>query len=284
MDITYKGLSLGDDTHYIATSIDGWESRPEITNGSTPHPRRLGSRVGGLSAVKRVVSIDFEIVGDAESSNLTTLPKYRLQQVMGLDDGESPLLIDLEYDSAPEIIFARVTAFTMPTVRNYGRRAQAFIEWTATDPRKYSVNESRATTGLPVALRGIPYPITYGRYADMITPDNRGEAIVQNIGNSHSPATYRIVGPVSNPTITVETGRKGATRRIQFNVNLVSGEVLTATSTDGSVFVGGARRQGITSGALLEDMEVPPGTSTVALGGTGGSSASLSVSWRDANL
>lgn len=282
MDITYKGLSLGDDTNYLATGIDGWESRPEITNGSTPHPRRLGSRVGGLSSVKRVVTIDFEILGDPQDNYLTTLPKRKLASIMALDDDESPLMLDLGYGIPPEIIFARVTSFTVTTERGYGRKQPAFIEWTATDPRRYSINVSEAVTGLPVAVRGVPYPITYGRYPDMITPANRGEAVVQNIGNSPTPATFRIVGPVNTPTVTV-AGKRGP-RRIQFNVNLVSGEVLTASTADGSVTVGGAARQGLTSGALLEDMEVPAGTSTVALGGSGSSAARLTVSWRDANL
>lgn len=282
MNITYKGLALGDDTNYLATGIDGWESRPEITNGSTPNPRRLGSRVGGLSAVKRVVSIDFEILGDPKDAFLTTGPKKALTRVMAIDDDESALIVDLDYGIEPELIYARVTAFNMPTNKGYGRRQACFIEWTATDPRRFSISQSRSTTGLPVPLRGIPYPITYGRYAETVTPDNRGEAIVQNLGNSHTPATYRITGPVRNPTVTVGTRNK--LKRIQFNVTLANGEVLTADSTDGSVMIAGARRQGITSGALLEDMEVPPGTSTVALGGVGSTSASLTVYWRDANL
>lgn len=283
MDITYKGLSLGDDTEYLVTSIDGWESRPEITNGSTPYPRRLGSWVGGLSSVKRVVSMDFQIIPSAANNYLTTVAKQRLSSVMALDDNESPLMVSLDYGIPPEIIFARVTAFDAPTTRGYGRTQNVFIEWTAADPRRYSLSTNSAQTGLPVAVRGVPYPITYGRYpADLITPANRGEAIIQNIGNAWTPATFTIVGPVTNPTITV-AGKNGP-RRIQFNLNLAAGEQLTAHTVDGSVHVGGAERQGITSGALMEDLELPAGTSTVALGGSGSGAARLTVTWRDANL
>lgn len=283
MDLTFKGLSLGDESDYLIKNIDGWEDRPETTNGSTPHPRRLGSWVGGLSSVKRVVSIDLQILGRADDSNQTTIPKRKLSQTFAMDDEESPLMLDLGYGISPEMIYARVTAFDMPTVRGYGRIQPALVEFTATDPRRYSINTNTAQTGLPVPLRGINYPITYGRYAEYITPGNRGEAVIQNIGNAPAPPTYRIVGPVRNPIISV-SGPKNFRRRIQFNVNLAAGEVLVAQPAYGTVTVDGAARRGITSGALIEDMEVPSGTSTVALGGSGSTNASLTVSWRDANL
>lgn len=280
--MTFNGLSLGDGSDYLITNIDGWEDRPETTNGSTPHPRRLGSWVGGLSSVKRVVTVDLKILATRQD-NLTTIPKSLLTRALAMNDEESPLVLDLGYGIPTEQIFARVTAFDMPTVRGYGREQPALVEFTATDPRRYSIQVNSAQTGLPVALRGNAYPIAYGRYAEQITPENRGEAVVQNIGNSPATATYRIVGPVKNPTITVN-GPKGFRRRIQFNVNLASGEVLYAQSAYGSVEVGGSARRGITTGALMEDMEVPSGTSTVALGGAGSTNAKLTVSWRDANL
>lgn len=282
MDMTFKGLSLGDNSNYLITNIDGWEDRPETTNGSTPHPRRLGSWVGGLSSVKRVVTVDLTVLGDRTNDNLTTLPKRNLSKAFAMDDNESPLMLDLGYGLDPEIIFARVTAFGLPTTRGYGQQQHASVEFTATDPRRYSIQTNTATTGMPVPLRGEAYPIAYGRYTQEVTPRDRGEAIVQNIGNSPSPATYQIVGPTQNPTVTV-MGSGGYQRRIQFNVNLASGEVLIGQSANGTVTVGGAERRGITSSALMEDMDIPAGVSTVRLGGSG-SSAKLTVSWRDANL
>lgn len=283
MEMTFNGLSLGDESNYLITGIDGWEGRSETTNGSTPYPRRLGSWVGGLSSVKRVVSVDLEILSDRNTDNLTTVPKRNLSRACAMADEETPLMLDLGYGMQPEMIFARVTALTIPTSKGYGQRQIAMLEFTASDPRRYSIQTNTATAGIPVPLRGNTYPITYGRYAQVITPDNRGEAVVQNIGNAPSPPTFRIVGPVRNPTITV-AGEKGYRRRIQFNLNLAAGEALVATPATGTVTVDGTARRGIASGALIEDMELPAGTSTVALGGTGSNTAKLTVSWRDANL
>ena len=281
MDMTFKGLSLGDDSNYVITSIDGWEDRPETTNGSTPYPRRLGSWVGGLSATKRVVTVDLEILGDT-SSYLTTTPKRALARALAMDDVESPLVLDLGYGIAPEQIFARVTAFSMPTVKGYGQRQSASIEFTATDPRRYSLNYNSAVTGLPTPIRGVEYPIQYGKYTAVLTPSNRGEAVLQNLGNAEAPAIYRITGPSPQPSITVTNG--GHVRRTYFNLPLAPGEVLQIDTGAGLVTVNGAVRNGITAGALVEDLGLPAGQCAVALGGAGSAQTSLSVMWRDANL
>lgn len=282
MDMTFKGLSLGDGSDYLITHIDGWEGRPETTNGSTPRPRRLGSWVGGLSSVKRVVTVDLEILS-RPTDNLTTVPKYNLSRAMAMDDEESPLVLDLGYGIDKEQIFARCTAFDLATTKGYGQRQRALLEFTATDPRRYSIQTNYAKSGFPVALRGANYPISYGPYAQVITPGSNGESVVQNIGNAPTPGTFQIVGPVSDPVVNI-SGPKGYKRRIQFRVTLARGETLTADSATDVITVGRTVRRGITTGALLTQMELPSGTSTVKVTGGGDGSGSHTVSWRDANL
>ena len=279
--MTFKGLSLGDGSDYVITSIDGWEDRPETTNGSTPYPRRLGSWVGGLSSVKRVISVDLEILSST-SDNLTTIPKRNLAKATAMDNVESPLVLDLGYGITPELVYARVTAFTLPTTKGYGRQQSASIEFTATDPRRYSLQVNSARTGLPTPVRGEPYPITYGKYSAVLTPSNRGEALLQNLGNAETPAVYQVVGPSPQPSITLTNGSH--VRRTYFNLPLAAGEVLRIDTKEGLVTVNGAVRNGITSGALVEDLGIPPGQSSVVLGGAGNDQTSLSVTWRDANL
>lgn len=283
MLIRFKGLDLGDDGDYIVTAIDGWESRPEVTNGSAPRPHSLGSWVGGLGSQKRVISLSLQIPGLLSDNNQTTIPKARLRQVMGLDEEESPLLIGLDYGSLPEEINVRVTSFDMPTRKNYGRLQEAVIEFTATDPRKYSTGTYTATTGLPTPPRAINYPITYGTFPGELPPAARGEATLENLGNAPAPAVYKVTGPSPAPTITL-TLPNGKQKRTQFNTPLAAGEVLEAHTATGIVTVSGARRSGQTSGALVTQLEVPPGKSTVTLGGQGSDQTSLTVSWRDANL
>lgn len=281
MLVTFKGLNLGDGGDYVITGLDGWESRPEVTNGSSPRPHSLGSWVGGMGAQKRVVTIDLEILGLESDNYQTTIPKRKLRQIAGLSQTEEELLIGLEYGDTPEVIFARITDLAMPTRQGYGKRATAILEFTATDPRKYSTGIYTATTGVAVQSRAIAYPITYGTFPETLTPSQRGEAITENLGNAPSPAIYKITGPSPQPIITV-TYPDGKQKRTQINVPLAAGEVMTVDTANGMVNVGGANRSGQTSGAIISQLEIPPGQSTVTL--SGGGDATLTVQWRDANL
>lgn len=283
MLIRYKGLNLGDGGDYIVTALEGWESRPETTNGSMPRPQSLGSWVGGLGSQKRVITLDLDILGSAENGWKTTVPKRNLRAVMGLDEEESELLVNLEDGSPPEVANVRVTSFNMPTRSSYDYRAQAFIEFTATDPRKYSNSFYHATTGLPTKSRAVNYPIAYGAFAGELGAATRGEAKLENLGNAMAPAIFKVTGPSPAPVITL-TYPNGKQKRTQFNTPLAAGEVLEAHTDTGIVTVSGATRSGQTSGALVTQLEIPPGLSTVTLGGTGSDETSLTVSWRDATL
>lgn len=283
MLVQFKGLDLGDGSDYIVTALDGWESRPETTNGSAPRPHSLGSWVGSLGSQKRVITLSVKIPGLLSDGNQTTVPKAKLRHVMGMDDDESPLLIGLDYGMTYEIANVRVTSFDMPTKKGYGQLQEAFIEFTATDPRKYSNGMYKATTGLPTTSRANLYPLTYGMFPIQPTGANRGEAAVENLGNAPTPVVYRITGPSPQPTITV-TYPNGKQKRTIFNTPLAANEVLEADTVTGLVTVGGGVRSGQTSGALVQHLEIPPGLSTVTLGGLGSDATSLSAAWRDATL
>lgn len=282
MEVSFKGLRMNVDNNYLIVEIDGWEGMPDVTNGSSPRPTRNGSVLGGLTSPDRVITLTMDILGDPENDYLTTVPKRKLRQVMTLNDVESELKIDLGYGEDPEIVFARVTALEMPTGAGFGHMQRVVIEFTATDPRRYSPVINTARTGLPTPVRGVQYPIPYGRYATVLTPENRGEAVLQNLGNSETTAVYKITGPSPKPSITVTNG--GHVRRTYFNLALAAGEVLVVSTADGKVTINGAARYGIASGALVEDLGLPSGQCSVKLGGTGTTQTSLSIAWRDANI
>jgi hypothetical protein len=223
------------------------------------------------------------IPGLLSDGNRTTIPKAKLRQAMGLDDTEQPLLIGLDYGSTPELANVRVTAFEMSTNKGYGTLQRAVIEFTATDPRKYSNGIYKATTGLPTTSRANLYPLTYGLFPTPPTSVDRGEAAVENLGNAPTPVVYKITGPSPQPMITV-TYPNGRQKRTIFNTPLATNEVLEADTATGVVTVGGGVRTGQTTGALVQHLELPPGLSTITLGGLGSDKTSLSATWRDANL
>lgn len=282
MEVTYRGLQINLANNYLIVEIDGWEDLPSVTNGSAPKPTRNGSQLGGLTSPNRVITLTLDVLGDPMNGHETTVPKYKLRKVMTMHDDEQPLLVDLGFGIEPEIAFVRVTALEMPTSRGYGHKQRVVIEFTATDPRRYSPKQYTARTGLPTPVRGTLYPLSYGRYPEVLVPEHRGEAVLQNLGNFEAPAIYRLTGPARTPSVTVVNGK--SIHRTHFNVDLAANEILVADTAKGTVTVKGAARNGITSGALVEDLGLPPGQCTVKLGGTGNSSTSLAVSWRDANL
>jgi hypothetical protein len=239
--------------------------------------------VGGLGSQKRVITVALTIPGLASDGYRTTIPKAKLRQVMGLDDEESPLLIGLDYGMTAEIANVRVTSFDLPTRKGYGQLQEAFIEFTATDPRKYSNGIYKATTGLPSTSRANLYPLTYGTFPLQPTEAQRGEAAVENLGNAPTPVVYKITGPSPQPNITV-TYPNGKQKRTIFNTPLANNEVLEADTATGVVTVGGGVRTGQTTGALVQHLEIPPGQSIVTLGGLGSDKTSLSATWRDATL
>lgn len=281
MIVDFKGLNLGDDGDYIVDEINGWEGRPEVVNGSVPRPRHNGSVRGALLAHKRVITLDLTIPLDPATGS-TTLPKQKLREVMGIDDEETELRVGLDYGSAPEIVWARVTSFDIPTQKGYGRQQRAFIEWTATDPRRYSETPYVAETGLKTRPSGQTYPMT-GTFAYAGAPGKPGAFQALNAGNAETMPLFTIRGPISNPSIFIQDDK--GRRVIRFELTLAASETLTVNTSTGAVFIGkDTDRFDKARGALVEDMYLRPGVSTVGLTGSSTANPLLKMVWRDANL
>jgi phage-related protein len=127
------------------------------------------------------------------------------------------------------------------------------------------------------------YPLTYPFSYPQLQAGG-GPQTVTNDGNAPTPPVYTIAGPATSPGITIADS--AGSRRIVFNLQLAAGEqlvidVLNRTVTLG---VGGASRYGFSSGVPIENLYLLPGTSTISLDGTGDSTTSLTVAYRDADI
>ncbi|WP_159702646.1 hypothetical protein [Arthrobacter sp. 18067] len=282
MQVKFKGLNLGDDTGiYFIQSIDGWEDRPDIVNGSAPRSRRNGSMIGGLLASKRVITMDLDIASDPANGHTTTMPKRQLRKAMVIDDEEHELYVDLGYGIEPEIAFVRVTNFDMPTMPGNVQLAHATIEFVATDPRRYSPSLHTVSSGLQTRAPAVAYPITYpAQYSTALT--NPGEAQAINTGTDPSSPVFTINGPVSQPSITLVDGE--GVRTTRFNLSIGLGEALTVDTNEGSVRLNATPLNGADRGALIEELTLRPGLTTVRFRGSGNSNASLVTQWRDATM
>lgn len=286
MLVDFKGLNLADDVNYIVTSLDGWESRPEVVNGSVPRARRHGSVRGSLLAYKRVISVSILIPSQTTDGNTTTKAKADLMRAMSLDDEESPLRIGLDYGSPITLAYVRVTAFDMPTVKGYGQLATANIEFTATDPRRYSDQNYTATGGLRTRPPGKPYPqvAIAGRFTYTGGTGTAGSYSISNDGNADSVPRFTIKGPINNPSITIQDNKDR--RKVWFAVSLTASERLTIDPSQGLVKEGSKDRYAQVRGAIVEDLYFRPGISTISFGGSSSSPSDprLTTTWRDATI
>jgi len=281
MLVRFNGLDLADETKFLITGISGWDDMPDIVSGSVVRPRRHGSWPGGVLATKRVVTIDLMLLPDPETGTVTETLRA-LRKAMALDEIERPLTMDLDYDLGVEEINARVSSFMLPLTSGYGSTRTAHIEFTATDPRRYTAVWTTKSFGTRTRTVVPSYPIKYPKgYTQYGKP---GNLTLINEGHIDTPPILRIRGPIQTPSITI-TDAKG-TRKISFDAFVATGKELVIDVQNGTAKQGSLNFYGDTRGALLEDMTLRPGVSTIHFAGTGNSSqnARLQVEWRSASL
>lgn len=282
MLMKFNNLDLADESKYLITGLSGWDDMPELITGSAVRPRRHGSWPGGVLAPKRVVAIDLEVLADRENGNTNTEALLALRKAMAISDEEKPLTIDLDYGLGVEEINARVTSLILPMTPGYSQRRMASIEFTATDPRRYAKAWNSKTWGTrtrtPVPVYPVKYPKPY------VTYSAPGDLSAVNEGTVETPPKFRIRGPITNPSITVKDSK--GTRKISFALSLSSRQELVIDVQAGTARVGATSFYGDTRGALLEDMFLRPGLSTIHFSGTGNGAqnARLTAEWRSAYL
>lgn len=229
---------------------------------------RNGSWLGRLGSSKRVVTIDLLIVGQGDYGN--TMARNALRNLYSDGIEEFELYMDLGYGNPPEVIYCRVTAMDMNLSQGYGRKQEARIEFTATDPRRYRAAQRLATTGSPALAQGFSMPMTYGvRAQAAASPTATTSTVVTNDGTAPADVTYSLAG--SSMSVT---GPDGVTLSIRFPV---AGPITINT------FLGLATSNGrditaLAIGASVKSLHLLPGTSTVT--GEGG----VTLTWQDASV
>lgn len=283
MLVTFNGVDLGDESRYSVQSIDGLDSLPDLTIGTTPRPRRNGSWLGGKLSQKRVITIQVDVLGDPDDEYRTTRPFLALQRACEVADYELPLNFDLGFGEPPIMVYASVTAFDAPRGINYALGRSVTVEFTCTDPNKYAGVAQIKSTPPPVRPAATPYGAAYG-FAHSMGTGLSGAFLATNAGNSNSQVVYTITGPVTRPAITLTDGQ--GTRRTDFNLTLAASDRLVIDTAVNRLELNGADRFGSSSGALITDLFFRPGDTTVAFTAEAvpdENPGSLSAEWRDAS-
>lgn len=283
MRIAFNGLEMGDDSLYNVNSIEGLDSLPDLTIGIAPKPRRHGSWLGGKLAQKRVITMNFEIMGDPADDWRTTGPKNAMVEAFQIMDEELPLVFELGYGEPSITVNASVTALDLPIGVNYSRLRSGTVEFTCTDPTKYTAEPKSGSARLPTRPDAAVYGQPYG-FAYHVTTGLTGTFTAKNTGNTPSPAVYTITGPVTSPSITLRDSK--GTRRITFGLDLGVKDRLEIYTATNRVTKNGEDRYGTAHGALVSDLTIRPGSTTISFTGkdTGSTvSPTLTAQWRDAS-
>jgi hypothetical protein len=186
----------------VVEDLPGWDDAPDVRNGLAPKAQQDGAWDGTGSSDARTVGV----VGLVQEA--TTQAAYAvLYQLSALRPQSVHELVVVNDAIGTLSAMTRVTAGVKPAW--IGDTAFEYtMTVTAPDPLKYG-SPTYATATLSTATPGagkvypVAYPVDYG-IAPGVTP---GAALVANAGTAAYWPRLRILGPVTNPVVTlVESG------------------------------------------------------------------------------
>ncbi|MGW2541076.1 phage distal tail protein [Kitasatospora sp. NPDC001574] len=297
-------LLLGPGTPYRWRTLSGWSDSPAWDSGTTNRPAGHGAYPGALWAQPRTVTVD-GIVIRAPAGRIGAVVGQFEAGAVSLDD-ELPLVVHLD-ERGPLMVWARCLRWSVPTGRGYrvGTITGCALQFEAADPRRYSLAEQHADTGLPVDEQGLDWHLDAaaerGLDWHLATPPggapptedgitfgsggSTGIITATNAGKAPSPGVLVFTGPVEQPSLVdLRTGR-----RWEYDITLGAGEQLVVDGAGGTVTLSGSSRlHTVTDRSAPEQLlAVAPGTSDFAFAGAPDSvphpAARAELRWRHAH-
>ncbi|MER5782462.1 phage tail protein [Streptomyces mobaraensis] len=291
--IQWAGLLMGPGTDYqIADSgLTGWADLPGLDSGDVLRPDQHGAWPGAQWAQARTVTAPVWLLPDQPERAAEVTRAFNA--ATGVHGGEQWLAVRLHGETLA--CRARVAQRVVPHDRMYVTRgaAKATVQWVCADPRRYSVDERTAVTGLPkpegglswgqdrirTAGQGLTWPIAWGE------PGASGLLTVLNEGDVPTSPVVEFRGQVSRPSLT----RLGDGLRIEYDVTLAPSDVLTVDTSAGTVLLNGSssRLHTATRSSAPEQLfQLPPGETSFAFRANPdapGTGATATVTWRGAH-
>ncbi|MGR7002818.1 phage distal tail protein [Yinghuangia aomiensis] len=240
--VSWRDLVFGAGS-YRVSSIEGWEDLPALDDASVLRSGAHGSDVGQLLAQSRTITVEVRVVApDDGGAAIRTLVDRT-----GLSDDlvEEPLAVSLWGRTL--MVRARLVRRAIPVGRDYSTGVTTVpLQWQASDPRRYAPDEQTASTGLPSPEPGLDWGTspagldwtTAPGGLDWGPPGSSGVMSCVAEGNAPTHPVITITGPVQTPGIlNVGTGA-----RLEYDLVLAAGDVLTIDTGAGTVTLGGADR------------------------------------------
>ncbi|MFF7146041.1 hypothetical protein ACFZB5_33410 [Streptomyces nodosus] len=261
--IQYGGLLLGPGTPYRWKELPGWEDLPPLDSGTVPRPAAHGAYPGQLLAQTRTITVEGLMVRAPRATIGAAVAELGAGTVPV--ETELPFVVWLD-ERGPLLAYARVTRRAIPTGIGYrvGTITGAALEFVATDPRRYELEERSAWAGLPAPepgldwhdgdqAPGLDWPLEFGE------PGSTGTLTATNAGSAATHPVVEFRGPVDRPSITnVTTGDV-----LEYDLPLSADDVLIVDTGAGTVTLNGStsRLYTVTARSVPEQTwTLPPGT------------------------
>ena len=245
--------------------IKGWWGAPETTAEVSQRPADDGGWASAAYRAARHIELtvdfyglDFDHLTPSIATVVAAIPKAggMLQVTKGSDATQATVLQDgsVDLDRAQD-------------------RATLTIPLVAPDPRRYSLDESTASTGLPTTSGGLSLPVS-APFSITATVTS-GTLTVTNAGNESTRPTFTVTGPCPPFSITQPSTGK----RLVSPVGVDAGRVLTIDTDARTALLDGTAPR-VMTGTWFD---LPPGDSQIAFAATSyDPAAQLSVSFRSA--
>jgi hypothetical protein len=277
----WAGLLMGPGTAYEIdrTGLTGWEDIPDFDTGDADRPTAHGAWPGARYAKPRKVGGTVWMV--PESAGGATLTAVRvLRQALLLGDAERWLAVRLHGETLA--VRARVSQRVLTADRTYATQgvSKASVQWLATDPRRYLVDEQTAATSPPQPESGLTWPLAWPLYWGQTV--STGDVAAANEGSAPSHPVLTFSGPCGNPTVTEHT----TSRRLRYEIELATGDELVVDTAAGTVTLNGtaSRRHTATADSGPEELfAFEPGQAQLSFRpDTYENDARMTVRWRSA--
>jgi hypothetical protein len=272
----YGSFLLGPGTPWRWDNLEGWEDTPGIDSGTVLKASDHGGWPGTFFAQTRTVTASLVIRSEPGQMQGTV---RQLAAATPIDaEDEQPLVVQFD-DETPLVIFARCTRRAVAVSRtNRVGFTRGSIQFEASDPRKYSLIESQATTQLPQPETGLVWPLNWPLAFG--NPGSTGNISATNSGDAPTHPVFEIKGPCSKPSIT----NIGTGALLEYDIDLSSTDTLYIDT--GQETVTANRLYTATTRSQPEKAFVlPPGPSALAFRSDDSPpdpASTLLVTWRSA--
>lgn len=281
--IQWDGLLMGMDTFFGYKLLSGWDDLPAIDSADSERPRQHGDFPGRQLAQARIITFNTQIWGvNQNDGSFAELRRQFLLRTQ-VKDEETPLVIRQHGET--RMVFARVIGRTWPIDRPYFLGyPQATVQWKATDPLKYSVEEHSLRLNVPSSSGGLDWDGTlpWSTGLDWGTVIS-GSGSINNAGMAATPVRIEFQGPLTAPYYVNAPGNW----TVGFTLDLESTDTLVVDARLGTVTLAGIDRYYALAldSDLPEDCLAPEGPTTVQfISGDPADTGYADIYYRDAQL